>query len=222
MKIILLGLPGSGKGTQGSLIEEKYGLPRLSTGDLLRQAVKDETPLGKQAEATMNRGELVSDDVVVALIKERIAQSDCKKGYVLDGFPRTITQAETLDEMDSARKEVVLEIYLSDQDVFHRLTSRRICSGCGTIYNLLVKTPEKEEICDVCSDNLLVREDDEPEVIKERLQVYHDRTEPLIVYYKNKGTYHKVDGSGTIRDVFKNVCAVLNEKIVQSKEAETG
>ncbi|MCK4431460.1 MAG: nucleoside monophosphate kinase, partial [Candidatus Aminicenantes bacterium] len=186
MRIIFLGPPGSGKGTQGELIEKKYGFPKISSGDLLRQAVQERTPSGKKAEASMKRGELVNDDKVVEVIKERISKADCKKGYILDGFPRNIHQAKKLEEINQEHTEVAIEIYLSDRVVFDRLGARLICSRCGAIYNLFVRTPNKEEICDVCREKLTLREDDKPEVIEERLRVYHEQREGLVDYYQNR------------------------------------
>ncbi|MEE9503241.1 MAG: adenylate kinase [Candidatus Aminicenantaceae bacterium] len=213
MKIILLGAPGSGKGTQGDLVTKKYGFPRISTGDLLREAVALETPLGKEAKAIMERGDLVADDLVVKMVEERITKPDCAEGYILDGFPRTINQARKLENIDKNHQEVVIEIYLPDQVVIDRLSTRRICSSCGTIYNLLDHTPEAENICNVCSGKIIRRDDDKPEVIQERLKVYHEQTEPLVDYYETKTNYFQINGEGTIEEIFARVCEVLDRAI---------
>ncbi len=213
MKIILLGAPGSGKGTQGDLVTKKYGFPRISTGDLLREAVVLNTPLGQMAKAIMDRGELVEDDLVVQMVEERIAKPDCDKGYLLDGFPRTIYQAQKLENIDQHHRNVVIEIFLPDEVVIDRLSARRLCSGCGAIYNLLAQTPDKENVCDVCSGKLIQRDDDPPEVIRNRLEVYHKQTEPLVQYYKEKECYFRVNGEGTIEEVFTRVCGVLDKAI---------
>jgi adenylate kinase len=213
MKIILLGAPGSGKGTQGDLVTKTYGFPRISTGDLLRNAVTLGTPLGQEVKAIMERGELVADELVVKMVEERTTKSDCAVGYILDGFPRTINQARKLESIDQNHREVVIEIYLPDQVVVERLSARRICSSCGTIYNLLGHTPEAENVCDVCSGKLIRRDDDMPEVIQDRLKVYHEQTEPLVDYYKAKTNYFQINGEGTIEDIFARVREVLDKAI---------
>jgi len=213
MKIILLGAPGSGKGTQGDLVTKTYGYPRISTGDLLREAVSLGTALGHEAKAIMERGDLVADDLVVKMVEERTTKPDCAVGYILDGFPRTINQARKLDSIDQNHREVVIEIYLPDQVVVDRLSARRICSNCGTIYNLLSNIPEAENVCDVCSGKLIRRDDDMPEVIQDRLKVYHEQTEPLVDYYKAKTNYYQINGEGTIEDIFARVREVLDKAI---------
>ena len=213
MKIILLGAPGSGKGTQGDLVTKTYGYPRISTGDLLREAVSLGTALGQEAKAIMERGDLVEDDLVIKMVEERITKPDCAGGYILDGFPRTINQARKLDSIDQNHREVVIEIYLPDQVVVDRLSARRICSNCGTIYNLLSNIPEAENVCDVCSGKLIRRDDDMPEVIQDRLKVYHEQTEPLVDYYKAKTNYYQINGEGIIEDIFARVREVLDKAI---------
>lgn len=210
MKIILLGAPGSGKGTQGDLMTKTYGLPRISTGDLLRDAVSRGTPLGQQAKAIMERGDLVADDLVVKMVEERIAQPDCVDGYILDGFPRTINQAQMMEDVNRNHREVVIEIFLPDEVVIDRLSARRVCSSCGTIYNLLGQTPKVANVCDVCSGKLIRRDDDKPEVIQDRLKVYHEQTEPLINHYKAKSNYFAIDGQGSIEEIFTRVRGVLD------------
>lgn len=215
MRIILLGPPGSGKGTQGGLIFETYGFPKISTGDLLREAVKKGTPLGQRVEAIMARGGLVDDATMVVLVRERIAQADCLDGYTLDGFPRTLTQALNLEDVDRARREIVLDIQLPDLVLVERLSSRRICSGCGEIYNLLARAPQKQGLCDACGGKLVQRDDDRPEVVRERLRVYHTLTEPLISHYQKKRNYHRIHGHADIDPVFGDIRAVLDRTLSQ-------
>lgn len=218
MRVILMGPPGSGKGTQGDLIERKYGFPEISTGDLLRQAVQDATPLGKKAEARMNRGELVSDDIVVQMVAERVAKDDCKKGYVLDGFPRNLRQAQMLEELNDSRPEIILDIQLNEEILVQRLSSRRICSGCGKIFNLSLNPPDPPDKCDLCKASLIQRRDDQPEVIKERLRVYHIETAPLIEYYRRKNIYHRIDGEKAIETVFLDICSVIDSEMTKFKQ----
>lgn len=218
MRIILLGPPGSGKGTQGNLIEKKYGLPKISTGDLLRSEVREGTQLGKKAEARMNRGELVDDDIVIGMIKDRISKSEYQRGYIMDGFPRNIVQAQRLEEIDPDRREIAVEIHLSDQAVLDRLSARRACPDCGRIYNLKNKPPKKELICDACEKRLFLRDDDKPEVIKDRLKVYHEQTEILIDYYSEKNAYFKIEGGESIETVFKNISSLLDRELARSQE----
>jgi len=219
MRIVLLGAPGSGKGTQGNMITEKYGFPRISTGDLLREEVAEGTPLGKIAKAVMDRGELVKDELVLEMVDRRIQQDDCRQGYVLDGFPRNISQAQKLEAHDPSR-EVVIEIFLEDDVVIRRLGARRICSSCGAIYNILVRVPQQKDACDACGGTLIQRDDDKTEVIAERLSVYHNQTEPLVGYYRAKGVYRRVQGDDAIESVFEGVCRVLDE--VLSEEESKG
>ncbi len=220
MRIILLGPPGSGKGTQGDLIEKKYGFPKISTGDLLRSEVQERTLLGKEAEAKMRKGELVNDDIVIEMIQSRILKPEYKKGYIMDGFPRNIIQARRLEEIDPDTEEMAVEIFLSDQAVLGRLGARRICPGCERIYNLKEKPPQKEDSCDVCEEKLALRNDDKPEVIKERIRVYHEQTEALIDYYAGKNVYFKINGEGTIESVFKRISALLDRELARSQEVE--
>jgi adenylate kinase len=208
MRIVLLGAPGSGKGTQGDMITAKYGFPRISTGDLLREEVAAGTPLGDIAKKAMDHGELVKDELVLEMVDQRIRLDDCRLGYVLDGFPRNIPQAQKLEALDPAR-EVVIEIFLEDEIVIQRLSARRICSSCGTIYNLLVKVPQQTGVCDACGGTLIQRDDDAPDVIAERLKVYHNQTEPLVDYYRVKGVFYRVSGDDAIPSVFESVRRVL-------------
>ncbi len=218
MRIILLGPPGSGKGTQGNLIEKKYGLPKISTGDLLRSEVREGTPLGKEAEAKMNKGELVDDDIVVGMIKDRISKPEYQRGYIMDGFPRNIVQAQRLEEIDPDRREMAIEIHLSDQAVLGRLSARRTCPDCETIYHLKNKPPKKEEMCDACEKSLVLRDDDKPEVIEERMKVYREQTKILINYYSRKKAYFKIEGDGTIETVFNNISSLLDRELARSQE----
>ncbi|MFC2168918.1 adenylate kinase [Acidobacteriota bacterium] len=217
MRIILLGAPGSGKGTQGDLIARKYGFPKISSGDLLRKAISDNTPLGRETEAVMKRGDLVSDDVVTRMIKDRIDKEDCQRGYILDGFPRTISQARVLERMSPDESEFVFDIQLDDQVVIDRLSARRICSGCEHIFNLQLKLTGQKDACEDCGGTLIQRADDKPEVIKDRLKVYHGQNEALLVFYKEKNVYFSIEGDAKIEDIFKNIALLLDEKLVHSK-----
>jgi adenylate kinase len=215
MRIILLGPPGSGKGTQGDLVERKYAFPKISTGDLLRQAVRDQTPVGKKAESLMNQGKLVSDDIVEELVRQRIESSDCRRGYLLDGFPRNIAQAESLEKIDGRRPEIVVEIDIDIETLTRRLESRRVCSQCGAIFNLYLSSPKQEGRCDACGGPLFQRKDDEPSVTKERMRIYKEQTERIREYYQAKKVYHRVDGSGTVQDVFGRLSFVLDAALTK-------
>jgi adenylate kinase len=220
MRIILLGPPGSGKGTQGSLIERTYGFPKISTGDLLRDAVKKKTRLGQTVEAVMNRGDLVSDELVMEMVKERLAEEDCQKGYVLDGFPRNIRQARMLEAVKNERAEVVLDIRLSEEKLIQRLTSRRICPGCEKIYNLILKAPLRSGFCDACGTGLVQRQDDEPDVVQERLKVYDEETKPMVEYYRKKENYHPIEGDKTIETVFQEIQKILRDNLTNFDRSE--
>ncbi len=221
MRIILLGAPGSGKGTQGDLITGKFGFPKISSGDLLRQAVKDNTPLGKDVEAVMKRGDLVSDHVVIEMIKERIEKDDCQQGYILDGFPRTLSQALVLEKMSPEKAEIVIDIHLDDSVVIDRISARRICSGCNHIFNLLSKSPEHRQICEDCGGTLTQRPDDKPEVIKDRLKVYHEQQDALVEFYTEKNVYTCVEGDADRDDIFVNICSLLDRIIEHTIEEDT-
>ena len=220
MRVILFGPPGCGKGTQGTLIEKKYGFPKISTGDLLRSEVHEGTPLGKKAELKMSRGELVSDDIVIEMIRSRVFRPEYRRGYVLDGYPRNLAQAQSLEKIDPEQDETAIEIYLSDQAVFDRLGARRVCVSCETIYNLNDKPPKKDEVCDDCGEGLILRDDDKPEVIQDRLKVYHEQTEALIDYYLRKTVYFRVDGEGQVETVFDRICSVLDGELAKFREVE--
>ena len=212
MRIVLLGAPGAGKGTQAKILIEKYGMPQISTGDLLRAAVSAGTALGKEAKSYMDKGELVPDSVVLGMVEERLKQDDCKKGYILDGFPRNTAQAEALDKMLAALNmslTAALSVDVPFEDLMKRLTGRRTCKGCGQMYNIFFKAPAKEGVCDKCSGELYQRDDDKEATIKKRLEVYTAQTEPLIGYYKSKGILKSISGTGSIDEIFKKVTAAL-------------
>lgn len=215
MRIVLLGAPGAGKGTQAKILIEKYGMPQISTGDLLRAAVAAGTALGKEAKSYMDKGELVPDSVVLGMVGERLKQDDCKKGYILDGFPRNTAQAEALDKMLASLNmslTAALSVDVPFEDLMKRLTGRRTCKACGQMYNIYFKAPAKEAVCDKCSGELFQRDDDKEATIKKRLEVYTAQTEPLIGYYKNKGIVKSVSGTGSIDEIFKKVSEVLGLK----------
>lgn len=213
MRIILFGPPGSGKGTQGDLIEKRYGLPKVSTGDLLRQAVRDGTPLGRRAEAIMRQGLLVNDEIVEELVRERIGKPDCRNGYLLDGFPRNLSQVKILEAMDGARPEIVIEIDVTSGEIIERLSRRRTCSACKAIYGLAGQAPRVEGRCDACGGALYQRPDDRPEVIAERLRVYEEQTARIRESYQARRVYHRVDGMGTVEEVFGRIAAILDRTL---------
>ena len=215
MRLVLLGAPGAGKGTQAKKLIEKYGMPQISTGDLLRAAVSAGTPLGKEAKSVMDKGELVPDRIVLGMVEERLKQDDCKNGYILDGFPRNTAQAEALDKMLDAMGmslTAALSVDVPFDDLMKRLTGRRTCKACGQMYNMYFKPPAKEGTCDKCSGELFQRDDDKEATIKKRLEVYNAQTAPLIDYYGKKGILKTVSGTGNIDDIFKKVCETLGLK----------
>ncbi len=220
MRVILLGPPGSGKGTQGDLIGKEYGFPRISTGDILRQAVSRKTALGLQAEAQMKAGHLVSDDIVASLVAERIKQPDCLSGYVLDGFPRTINQVKLLEQMESGRPELALEFTLSEEVLISRLTSRRVCVNCGAVYNLISSPPRKEGTCDRCGHPLKTREDDRPEIIRERLRVYEAEIREVKEHYRRKGVLSVIESSGLPEEIFSRVRQVLEASLSRASKID--
>lgn len=212
MRLVLLGAPGAGKGTQAKKLIEKYSIPQISTGDILRKAVADGTALGKEAKSYMDSGGLVPDSVVIGLVKDRLAQDDCKKGYILDGFPRTTPQAEALDAELAAMGTPLTDALSVDvpmNDLMKRLTGRRTCKSCQQMYNLHFSAPQKEGVCDKCSGELMQRDDDKEDTIKNRLEVYQKSTAPLIDYYSGKGILKSVEGTGSIDDIFNKVCSML-------------
>jgi len=215
MRIVLLGAPGAGKGTQAKMLIGKYRIPQISTGDILRKAVADGTPLGKEAKAIMERGELVPDKIVLGLVEERVKQDDCKKGFILDGFPRNTIQAEALDKLLNDLKMPLtsaLSVDVPKEDLMKRLTGRRTCKSCQQMYNVYYSPAKKEGVCDKCGGELFQRGDDKEETIKKRLDVYDAQTAPLIDYYKKKGILKSVTGTGSIDEIFKKVCNILEGK----------
>jgi adenylate kinase len=210
MRLILLGPPGCGKGTQGDLIGSRYGFPRISTGDLLRRAVRERTSLGIEADAAMKRGELVRDEIVLGLVRERIGLPDCRDGYVLDGYPRNLSQARDVEALDPGRPEIVIAIDVAEDEIVRRLAARRSCPACEAVYNLEARKPAREGVCDACGGALFRREDDQPEVIRERLRVYAEKTEPLLAYYGKKGTLRRVDGGKGMDATFAALRGILD------------
>ena len=214
MKIIMLGAPGAGKGTQAKKIAEKYGLPHVSTGDIFRANIKNGTPLGIEAKKYMDEGKLVPDELTVKILLDRVAQDDCKNGYILDGFPRTIPQAEVLDK---ALKELndkidyAIDVEVPDENIIKRMGGRRACLACGATYHVVFNAPKKEGICDACGKELVLRDDDAPETVKKRLDVYHEQTQPLIDFYNNKGILVEIDGTMEMNDVFDAIVRVLDK-----------
>ena len=213
MNIILMGLPGAGKGTQASVIVKKFPIPHISTGDMFRKAIKDETDLGKEAKSYMDRGELVPDEVTVGIVKERISEDDAKKGFLLDGFPRTIDQAESLSQiMSELDREIdaVINIEVPEEELMNRLTGRRICEKCGTTYHLVFNPPKVDGICDIDGGKLYQREDDNPETVSNRLSVNVKQSKPILEYYNNKGVLKNIDGSKDIDEVTNDVIDILD------------
>ena len=214
MKIIMLGAPGAGKGTQAKMIAAKYGIPHISTGDIFRANIKNGTELGAKAKEYMDKGLLVPDELVVDLVIDRFKEPDCEKGYVLDGFPRTIPQAEALDKALTAIGESVdyaINVEVPDENIVNRMGGRRACVGCGATYHIVYSPTKEEGKCDTCGGELIIREDDKPETVQNRLSVYHEQTQPLIDYYTNKGIIAEVDGTVDMNDVFNAIVNILGE-----------
>ncbi|AKC75590.1 adenylate kinase [Staphylococcus haemolyticus] len=214
MNIILMGLPGAGKGTQASEIVKKFPIPHISTGDMFRKAIKDETDLGKEAKSYMDRGELVPDEVTVGIVKERISEDDAKKGFLLDGFPRTIDQAEALNDIMSElgrNIDAIINIEVPEEELMNRLTGRRICEKCGTTYHLVFNPPKVDGICDIDGGKLYQREDDNPETVSNRLNVNVKQSKPILEYYNEKGVLKNIDGAKDIDDVTKDVIDILDQ-----------
>lgn len=212
MKLVLLGAPGSGKGTQGERIAKNYGIPQLSTGEILRSAIKNGTPLGKKAEVFMNKGELVTNELVLDLMSARVDEPDCKKGYILDGFPRTIEQAKGLADLLTKKGtalDAVINIDVSDDEVIKRLSGRRMCSKCGAIFHVAFSPSSKGAICDKCGGELYQRDDDKEGTILNRMKVYKEKTKALIDFYKKE--LKNIDGSKNPADVFKDICSLIDK-----------
>ena len=208
MNIIFLGPPGAGKGTQAQRICAALGIPQVSTGDILRRAIKEQTPTGLKAKAYIDAGKLVPDEVVIAIVADRLKEADCQKGYILDGFPRTVPQAEALDAM-GVEIDRVVSIEVSDEAIVERMSGRRVCPSCGASYHTEWKKPKAEGVCDACDEALTIRRDDSPEVVLDRLKVYHEQTEPLKGYYEKKGKLRTVIGQEEVADTTKLTLAAL-------------
>ena len=212
MKIIMLGAPGAGKGTQAKMIAEKYGVPHVSTGDIFRANIKEGTELGKEAKQYMDQGLLVPDELTVKILLDRVAKDDCKNGYILDGFPRTIPQAEVLDKALNElgdKIDYAIDVDVPDENIVKRMGGRRACLTCGATYHIEHVPPKKEGICDKCGSELVLRDDDKPETVKNRLSVYHEQTQPLIDFYTEKGVLRTVDGTQDMKDVFAAIVKIL-------------
>lgn len=214
MKIVMLGAPGAGKGTQAKMIADKYELPHVSTGDIFRANIKAGTDLGKKAKEFMDKGLLVPDELTVAILLDRVSKEDCANGYVLDGFPRTIPQAEVLDKELNKRNEKIdyaINIDVADESIVKRMAGRRACVNCGATYHLEMVPPTKDGICDRCGNELIQRDDDKEETVKDRLAVYHKQTQPLIEYYENKGALRTVNGLDTVENIFDSIIAIVED-----------
>ena len=212
MKIIMLGAPGAGKGTQAKQIADKYSIPHISTGDIFRANIKNGTELGKKAKQYMDQGALVPDELTCDLVMDRIQQDDCKNSFVLDGFPRTIPQAEALDAAlgkINEKMDYAIDVDVPDENIVNRMSGRRACLNCGATYHLISIPPKVEGICDRCGSEIVLREDDKPETVQKRLKVYHEQTQPLIDYYKNQGILKSVDGTQPMDEVFKAIVTIL-------------
>lgn len=212
MKIIMLGAPGAGKGTQAKMLADKYDIPHISTGDIFRANIKNGTELGTKAKEYMDKGLLVPDELTCDLVVDRIKQDDCAKGYILDGFPRTIPQAECLDNALNAMNDKIdyaVNVDVPDENIIKRMSGRRACVGCGATYHIVYNPTKEEGICDRCGKELILRDDDKPETVENRLNVYHKQTQPLIDYYNNKGVLQEVDGTKDMQEVFHAIVAVL-------------
>jgi len=212
MNVMLLGAPGAGKGTQSKMLQEKFKIPQISTGDMLRAAKQARSKLGLEAEVYLNAGKLVPDEVVIGLIHERLAQPDAQKGFILDGFPRTVAQAEALDQLlakDNKKIDAVISMDVPDEELVHRLAGRRTCSKCGTGYHLDFSPPRQEGICDKCGGELIQREDDREDTIRKRLEVYWKQTAPMIDFYKNHGVFKTISGTGSFEEVFGKIASIV-------------
>lgn len=214
MKIIMLGAPGAGKGTQAKMIAEKYGIPHVSTGDIFRANIKNGTELGMEAKKYMDKGLLVPDELTVKILLDRVAKEDCAKGYVLDGFPRTIHQADVLEEALNKigdKIDFAIDVDVPDENIIRRMSGRRACLSCGATYHIEHVPPKAEGICDKCGQELVLRDDDKAETVKNRLDVYHEQTQPLIEFYEKKGVLKSVDGTVDMKDVFAAIVGILGE-----------
>ena len=208
MKLILLGAPGAGKGTQAEILCKKLGIPTISTGNILRAAIKDGTPTGLKAKSYIDAGKLVPDEVIIGIVDERLAQPDCGKGYILDGVPRTIAQAEALEKA-GITFDAVVSIEISEEEILHRMSGRRVCEACGSSYNVEAVPPRREGVCDNCGGKLIQRKDDTPETVRERLKVYHTETEPLVDFYAARGLLRPVRSDDTKEGTTQAILAAL-------------
>ncbi len=209
MKLVFFGPPGAGKGTQAAKLAESLGIPTISTGNIIRQAMKEGTPVGKIAEDYINRGDLLPDDVVAALVAERLQGDDCQKGYILDGFPRTLVQAEIMDKTGIGVDRVI-DIEVTDEAIVKRMSGRRVCAKCGATFHVEFNSPKADGICDVCGEALSIRDDDAPEVVLKRLSVYHEQTEPLKAYYQKQNKLVEIAGEGSVDEIYSRVEAAAN------------
>ncbi|MBO7375371.1 MAG: adenylate kinase [Lachnospiraceae bacterium] len=212
MKIVMLGAPGAGKGTQAKMIADKYSIPHVSTGDIFRANIKEGTALGLEAKSYMDQGKLVPDELTVRILLDRVAKDDCKNGYVLDGFPRTIPQAEVLKDALAKQNDKIdfaIDVDVPDENIVKRMSGRRACVTCGATYHIEHVPPKKEGICDKCGSELILRDDDKPETVLNRLKVYHEQTQPLIDFYTKEGILKTVDGTIDVKDVFANIVKIL-------------
>ena len=214
MNMIMLGAPGAGKGTQAAVLCEHFGIPTISTGNMIREALKNGTEMGLKAKSFMDEGKLVPDEVVIGIVKERLSEDDCKKGFILDGFPRTIPQAECLDAAlakNGEKMEYAIDVNVPDENIVTRMGGRRACVGCGATYHIVYNPTKVEGICDACGEKLILRDDDKPETVQKRLGVYHEQTQPLIDYYTKAGILKEVDGTVDMEDVFQSIVQILGE-----------
>ena len=212
MKIVMLGAPGAGKGTQAKMIAAKYQIPHISTGDIFRANIKNGTELGKKAKSYMDQGLLVPDELTVDLVIDRLAQDDCRNGYILDGFPRTIPQAEALDAALAKlgeKMDYAIDVDVPDENIVSRMSGRRACTGCGATYHIVYNPSKKGDCCEVCGEKLILRDDDKPETVQRRLNVYHEQTQPLIDYYTKQSILRTVDGTQDMNDVFAEIVKIL-------------
>jgi adenylate kinase len=212
-RLLLFGPPGAGKGTQAAIVAKRLGIPHIDTGSIIRDNIKSETPLGIEAKSFVAKGELVPDELVIRLVEDRLKKNDARDGWLLDGFPRSLTQAKALSKMGAGNAEVVEKVVFIDvpeESLIKRLTSRRICSGCKAVYNLVTLAPSKEGTCDTCGGGLIQRSDDNEESVRNRFRVYHEETAPIADYYKQKGFLAKVDGSGEVEEVTDRILKALN------------
>lgn len=212
MKIVMLGAPGAGKGTQAEMLAKKYDIPHVSTGDIFRMNIKNGTELGMEAKKYMDQGLLVPDELTVRILLDRVAKDDCKKGYVLDGFPRNIPQANVLEEALTKlgdKIDYAINVDVPDENIIRRMSGRRACLSCGATYHIEHVPPKQEGVCDKCGQELVLRDDDKPETVTNRLQVYKDQTQPLIDFYAEKGVLHNVDGTKDMNEVFAAIAAIL-------------